>query len=330
VQADPIRAPARAQDLILRHRVRNYRAGDLERRYSTLEVEEDVLYAYGFLPRRLSRLLHPRSAGRLSPLEQRVLALARSEGTVHPRDLEPHVGSARVVNGWGGQSKAATRALERLHHHGLLRVARRDNGVRCYEPPPAALEAGTLPPGERLRALMCVVADVLAPVAEKTLRAIAARLRRALPNAGDHQDALRALLKAGALERHTVDGVPYLWPPSPAGGTVPPDEGHPPRSVRFLAPFDPVVWDRGRFEHFWQWPYRFEAYTPPAKRVRGYYALPLLWGDAVIGWANAGVVEGTLRVELGFAGKRPRERAFRQELDAEIARLEAFLGLSGR
>ena len=41
VQADPIRAPARAQDLTLRHRVQNYRAGDLERRYARLGVEED-------------------------------------------------------------------------------------------------------------------------------------------------------------------------------------------------------------------------------------------------------------------------------------------------
>ena len=43
VQADPIRAPARAQDLTLRHRVRDYRAGDLERRYAQLPIEEDCL-----------------------------------------------------------------------------------------------------------------------------------------------------------------------------------------------------------------------------------------------------------------------------------------------
>ena len=51
VQADPIRAPARAQDLILRHRVKSYRAGDLERRFTRLGLEEDFLYAYGFMPR---------------------------------------------------------------------------------------------------------------------------------------------------------------------------------------------------------------------------------------------------------------------------------------
>ena len=51
VQADPIRAPARAQDLTLRHRVAGYRAGDLERRYPRLPLEEDFFVNYGFLPR---------------------------------------------------------------------------------------------------------------------------------------------------------------------------------------------------------------------------------------------------------------------------------------
>ena len=95
--------------------------------------------------------------------------------------------------------------------------------------------------------------------------------------------------------------------------------------MRFLAPFDPLVWDRRRFEHFWQWPYRFEAYTPVAKRVRGYYAMPMLWRHHIIGWANASVIEGRLDVDVGFVEKRPREKDFRTELDTEIARLERFL-----
>ena len=61
VQADPIRAPARAQDLILRHRVEEYRAGELERRYATLEVEEDFFVNYGYVTRALQSLMHPRS-----------------------------------------------------------------------------------------------------------------------------------------------------------------------------------------------------------------------------------------------------------------------------
>src|SRR6202047_2585021 len=62
VQADPIRAPARAQDLTLRHRVLDYAAGDLERRYPKLPIEEDFFVNYGFLPRAHHGLMHPRVA----------------------------------------------------------------------------------------------------------------------------------------------------------------------------------------------------------------------------------------------------------------------------
>src|SRR5258707_4216613 len=61
VQADPIRAPARAQDLTLRHRVKGYRAGDLERRYAALNLEEDFFVNYGFLTRAVHDLMHPRT-----------------------------------------------------------------------------------------------------------------------------------------------------------------------------------------------------------------------------------------------------------------------------
>jgi uncharacterized protein YcaQ len=61
VQADPIRAPARAQDLTLRHRVTGYRAGDLERRYPRLAIEEDFFVNAGFITRELHALMHPRT-----------------------------------------------------------------------------------------------------------------------------------------------------------------------------------------------------------------------------------------------------------------------------
>jgi uncharacterized protein YcaQ len=94
--------------------------------------------------------------------------------------------------------------------------------------------------------------------------------------------------------------------------------------VRLLAPFDPLVWDRQRFALLWDWEYRFEAYTPAAERRLGYYA-PLLWGEQVIGWANASVTDGVLQVTPGFAGTAPLGGEFRRALDAEIARFAAFL-----
>lgn len=181
-----------------------------------------------------------------------------------------------------------------------------------------------MPPIQRLRGLVLVVADILAPVAEKTLQAIASRLRRFVLGVTDHRAVLRDLLRSGELDKTIVDKISYVWP---ASHIV---TGDAPRRVRFLAPFDPLVWDRRRFEHLWQWPYRFEAYTPPAKRVRGYYAMPLLWCDQVIGWANAKITGQDLDVQLGFVGNPPRDRDFRTEVDAEIARLEAFLDLKNQ
>ena len=70
VQADPIRAPARAQDLLLRHRVRDYLAGDLERRYPRLAIEEDFFVNYGFLPRATHALMHPRVPRTDAPLSR--------------------------------------------------------------------------------------------------------------------------------------------------------------------------------------------------------------------------------------------------------------------
>jgi uncharacterized protein YcaQ len=96
--------------------------------------------------------------------------------------------------------------------------------------------------------------------------------------------------------------------------------------VALLAPFDPVVWDRRRFEAFWGWAYRFEAYTPAPKRLRGYYALPLLWRSDVIGWANLAWRDGVLTPDLGYvAGRAPRDRAFRAALDDELQRMTDFL-----
>ncbi len=59
----------------------------------------------------------------------------------------------------------------------------------------------------------------------------------------------------------------------------------------------------------------------------GHYALPMLWGDRMIGWANLKVEAGTLVPDLGFIDKRPREAAFRAALDEAYYEMAVFLGL---
>ena len=330
VQADPIRAPARAQDLILRPRVAGYRAGDLERRYAALGVEEDFFINYGFVTRTVHALMHPRphvhAASALDATqrerERQLLEFVAAHREVHPRAVDEYFAHGTVRNYWGGSSNATTHMLDALHYRGLLRVVRRENGIRVYAVP----SGGHAQPDEAagaacLDALVDVVLNIYAPLPASSLSYYVRRLRYAAPQ---WQDEIAPALRRARerLPHARVDGVDWYWP----------DEEHPhgavtDETVRLLAPFDPVVHDRARFALLWQWEYRFEAYTPAAKRKLGYYALPLLWRDRVVGWANLAIRNGELAGEFGYvAGKPPRERTFRRELEAELLRMAAFLG----
>jgi uncharacterized protein len=324
VQADPIRAPARAQDLTLRPRVQGYRAGDLERLYARLPIEEDIFINYGFVSRAIHALMHPRTG--LSPTAANkraatLLAFVREHGTVHPRDVDAHFAHGRVTNYWGGSSSATTHMLEAMHYKGMLRVAGRDTGIRLYAArEPGAEVAGAGARRARLDALVDVVVNKYAPLPAASLSYVIARLRYAVPQwrAELRSAQVRARQR---LSHAVVDAQTWYWP---AGEAMPGAEA--PEVVRLLAPFDPVVWDRRRFELLWGWAYRFEAYTPEPKRKLGYYALPLLWRDRVVGWANISVRDGQVRAALGYVtGRPPRERAFKRELEAEIERFRVFL-----
>jgi uncharacterized protein YcaQ len=326
VQADPIRAPARAQDLILRHRVHDYRAADLERHYPRLPVEEEYFVNYGFLVRRHQPLLHPRTARhRKGSVAQRRMAelldFAARRGEVHPRAAAEHFAHGRAKNYWGGDSHVTTQLLDHMHFQGLLRVARRDNGIRIYAA--RAPDGADRPaPQEQARQLLQLVVQLYAPLPASSLTQLTAMLRRSAPQL-DRALAAAAAQARVSLGQAVVDGVPWYWP----ADEQPRDFAAAPAPVvRLLAPFDPVVWDRRRFEQFWDWAYRFEAYTPAARRQLGYYALPLLWRDRVVGWGNLAVDDGALVADLGYvAGSAPADRLFRRELDGELHRLAHFL-----
>ncbi len=325
VQADPIRAPARAQDLTLRHRVLDYRAGDLERRYPRLAIEEDFFVNYGFLPRATQALLHPR-APRVSWTAKRraqslaVLDFVRERGVVHPREVDAQFQHGKARNGFGGASNASTQLLDAMHFHGLLRVARREGGTRCYAVRDAHGAVGD--PDATLDALMDVIVAKYAPLPAPSLGLLASYLAAAAPQWRERRAATLARARA-RLAHMRVEGIDWVWP----AGENPASRRHAVvDEVRLLAPFDPLVWDRRRFELLWGWAYRFEAYMPAPKRVRGYYAMPLLWRDQVIGWSNLGFPGGQLEADIGYvSGKAPRDAAFRLALDAELARIEAFL-----
>jgi uncharacterized protein len=330
IQADPIRAPARAQDLTLRPRVANYRAGDLERLYDRLGVEEDFFVNYGFMSAELRGLMHPRSGLTAMPKArarqaQQILEFVEKQGRVHPREVEQRLGLGTETNYWGGSSNTTTRLLDQLHYRGLLRVVSRQGGIRVYAP--AVETARRAEPEEAsLDRLIDFAVRKYAPLPATSLTQLIARLRYAAPQ---WRGGLRGAVPRAKerLSRARVDGVDWFWPADealPRRGDVADER------VRLLAPFDPVVWDRRRFELFWGWQYRFEAYTPVAKRKLGYYALPLLWRDQVVGWGNLSFAAGRLSASFGYVnGKAPTARAFKQGLQQDIADMERFLGAAG-
>jgi uncharacterized protein YcaQ len=203
----------------------------------------------------------------------------------------------------------------------LLRVVRREGGVRVYAPREHA--PGPSDDGERrarIDALVDAVVRIYAPLPGASLSFFIRRLRYATPQwRGEIAAAVKRAKER--LSRARVAGIDWYWSSGEQARVGAPEE-----SVRLLAPFDPVVQDRSRFELLWGWVYRFEAYTPAPKRKRGYYALPLLWRDRVIGWGNLALRDGALDAEIGYVeGARPRDRVFKRELEAEIERIRRFL-----
>ncbi len=328
VQADPMRAPARAQDLILAHRVKNYRAGELESRYPRLAVEEAFFVNYGFLPRETLALMHPREAphawdARMRARAQEVLAFVRQHGRTHAKHVQAHFDHGRIKR-WGGDLNVSSHLLEGLHYGGQLRVARRESGTRVYQaidhtPQDASPEARLARAGQ----LLDMVVQLYAPLPAASLGYLCRLLRHGVP----HLAAEARQIQEHAKSRYAhaeVDGVLWFWP---QGENRVAARHRIDDRLRLLAPFDPVVWDRRRFQLFWGWEYKLEAYVPAHKRRMGHYAMPMLWGEQVLGWANLKVVDGRLRHELGFAGPRPRGSAFQLALDEELQRMREFLEL---
>ena len=216
VQADPIRAPARAQDLTLRHRVANYRAADLERHYPTLDVHEDHFINYGFLSGRVWSLMHPRGFFAWAPGQgrrmKRVLEFVRERGTVHPREVDAHFSHGRVTNFWGGSSSATTHLLEAMHYGSLLRVVRRVAGIRVYAVHDHDVTA-IAPVARRARidALIDVLVGKYSPLPAASLATIVGRLRYAVPQwRGELPNALK---RAKARLPHArVDGIDWYFP----------------------------------------------------------------------------------------------------------------------
>lgn len=217
---------------------------------------------------------------------------------------EIHDGDRRA--GWWGWSDTK-QLLEALFTTGDLAVGDRRNFARLYDVPERILPAEALAGPH--------------PSAEEALRELVrlGAVHHGIGTAADIGDyyrvgmtpakhALEELADAGVVERVTVRGWTdraYLA----AGARLP-------RRVEaraLLSPFDPVVWFRDRSERLFDFHYRIEIYTPEAKRQYGYYSLPFLLGDRIVGRVDlkADRKAGTLLAQATHieAGHDPSEVA---------------------
>jgi uncharacterized protein len=216
-------------------------------------------------------------------------------------------------------------ALEYLFWSGRITAARRVNFERHYDLPervlPAEIIAAPTPPVEQAqRELVRIAARALGVATE--------------PDLGDYFRLPRAesklrvaeLVAAGELLRVSVDGwraPAYLWP-----------RARRPRRVAtraLLSPFDSLIWFRERTERLFGFRYRIEIYTPAAKRQYGYYVLPFLLGDSLVGRVDlkSDRQAGVLRVQGAFAEAGVDVSYVAAELAAELAITAKWLELDG-
>ena len=303
IQLDPINVCGRMHDLILRNRVQGYREGDLLRHLHgpgdgtplpsgrRVAVEQHApgggalaafpLEAWPQLAFATEARARRRGGwgGRLAPAEERlarrVLAEIEERGPLAADDID-HRG--RTATAWGTPGRTVKVLLEKLFLHGRVLIAARRGFRRVYDLPRRVLPAGVLS------------APRPAPLEAARFRALLRLRQRRLVAA---RRAERPLLE-GLVQELRVEGLPPCLclredlPVLEAARAGP--DGIAGRAVRLLAPLDPLVYDRRLTAALFGFDYTWEVYTPPARRVRGYYALPVLAGDRLVGhlepWAD--------------------------------------------
>jgi uncharacterized protein len=273
-----------------------------------------------------------RDAARDSPeMVASALAEIRARGPVTISDLEVHQQSPRREASWWGWGNGK-RVVEHLFYAGEITAIRQNGFTRSYLLPeqwiPAAVLAAPTPASDDgMKGLLLVAAQAHGL---GTARDLADYYRINVPTANR---LLAELAADGALVPVRVEGwrqPAYLHP----------DAHQPRRRLRaraLLSPFDSLIWERDRTERLFDFRYRIEIYVPQPKRVHGYYVLPFLLDEALVGRVDlkADRQAGVLRVRAAWgepdtvlAGAGGRERVA-AELAGELGAMAAWLGLAG-
>ncbi|MEO8293471.1 MAG: crosslink repair DNA glycosylase YcaQ family protein [Actinomycetota bacterium] len=292
VQMDPVSAIARTEHLVLWSRLgKRFKVADLERMLweerslfeywahivptADFGVHRDAMKRYlaGDATRhRYTRELLAANAA----FRRYVLRELQQRGPLRTRDLEDRTAEGWRTGGWNDDGRFTGMMLEVLWGRGEVMVAGRDGGQRLWD-----LAERVVPVREpKLRPT-----EIARRVVERQLHAggVVQPRRIGLAWHGKLEGwerTLARLEREGLAAPVKVEGLPGAW--YTHGDLLARLPRFRPRTV-LLSPFDDLISDRSRAERLFDFSYRIEIYVPKAKRQYGYYVLPILHGDRLIG-----------------------------------------------
>jgi uncharacterized protein YcaQ len=312
IQFDPLAVAGRNHDLVLHARVADYEPGWCDELYERREIFEAYNKGLSLVPvsefpwfRGVLSRNSPRVLAENAEVAERVLERIRAEGPLSALDFERERG--RTTDWFGMPTNAVSTVLGAYAVTGVLGLARRDGHRRYYD-----LIERLLPP------------DLLAhelPLREQLRHKLLSRYRAhgllGVGGGGDifgglgpakpdprwpgtpGRSALREeLIELGAIVPVDVEGVRgkrFVLDEHIALLEAPPE---PPPSVAFLPPFDPLVWDRALLGNLFGFDYVWELFLPPAKRRWGWYVLPILFRDRLVGRIEPRIGRADARVQV--------------------------------
>jgi uncharacterized protein len=340
IQFDPIAVAGRNHDLMLHARVAGYEPAWCDALYERREIFETTNKALSFIPAsefpwyrvnagRKGPRFHATALAENAAVAERVLARVKAAGPLCSADFEHE--SGRTKDWFGLPENAVRSVLEAYTVAGVIGLARREGNVRYYDVLerllPAELLAQEVPEREQLRHKQLSRHRAHGLLGAGGAGGTFARIANPDVRRGLHKE----LVEDGALVPVEIEGVR-------GKRFVPAEERdlldalpEPPPSVAFIAPFDSLLWDTSLLASLFDFDFVWEGFFKPEKRRWGYYVLPIIYGDRLVGRIEPRIGREGARVEVlglwweeGFAPRRAD--GF---VEAMRDALGAYLGFAG-
>ena len=348
IQYDPVDVCGKNAELTLQSRVKGFRKTMLEDllyrdRLLVDYVDKELSiwpaedWPYFSFYRERSRM-HAANFPGLAELEQEAVAYIRTNGPVSA-DTLPISGeifwhsSMHWSGNWDRKSKAARSVLEQLYTDGTLVIHHKNGSRKFYDLAERHLDAALL-----TAPLPCDGESLLCWRVLRRIGAAGLLWNRNSPallgiilTADQRRQVFSALEASGAAKPVRVEGIrsPFYYraEDDPLMQDVIAGRSDRKPRMEFLAPLDPLLWDKSMIAALWDFSYSWEIYTPADRRKYGYYVLPILRGEQFIGRIEAAAdhKSRTLRVKnIWFEPGVSLTRKTRDALDRALRRFAKF------